>query len=54
MSDFNLPEEDSLNVKAKSFVWNKKNLEKIDLEINKLSKLVNSNLNIKKIEKMIK
>ena len=54
MSDFDLPEEDSLNVKAKNLVWNKKNLDKIDLEINKLSKLVNSNLNIKEIEKMIK
>jgi adenosylcobyric acid synthase len=54
MSDFDLPEEDSLNVKAKSLVWNKKNLDKIDQEIDKLSKLVYSNLNIKEIQRMIK
>lgn len=54
MSDFNLPEEDSLNVKAKEFVWSKKNLEKIDQEIDNLSKLVYSNLDIKQIERMIK
>jgi adenosylcobyric acid synthase len=54
MSDFDLPEEDSLNVKAKEFVWSKKNLEKIDQEIDNLSKLVYSNLDIKKIERMIK
>jgi len=54
MFDFDLPEEDSLNVKAKNLVWNKKNLDKIELEIDKLSKLVYSNLNIKEIEKMIK
>jgi adenosylcobyric acid synthase len=54
MSDFDLPEEDSLNVKAKEFVWSKKNLEKIDQEIDNLSKLVYSNLDIKQIERMIK
>ena len=54
MSDFDLPEEDSLNVKAKNIAWSKKNLDKIDQEIDKLSKLVSSNLNIKEIERMIK
>lgn len=54
MINFELPEEDSLNVKAKNIVWSKKNLDKIDQEIDKLSKLVNSNLNIKKIERLIK
>jgi len=54
MSNFDLPEEDSLNVKAKNIAWNKKNLDKIDQEIDKLSKLVYSNLNMKKIEEMIK
>ena len=54
MSDFDLPEEDSLNVKAKNIAWNKKNLDKIDQEIDKLSKLVYSNLNMKEIERMIK
>jgi len=54
MFDFDLPEEDSLNVIAKNIIWNKKNLDKIDQEIDKLSKLVYSNLNIKKIESLIK
>jgi adenosylcobyric acid synthase len=53
MIDFDLPEEDSLNGKAKNIAWNNKTLDKIDREINRLSKLVNSNINIKKIEKMI-
>ena len=54
MSDFSLPEEDSLNVKPKSIIWNKKNITKMDKEIEKLSKLVKSNLNIKVIERLIK
>ena len=53
MIELDLPEEDSLNGKAKNVVWNNKTLDKIDGEINRLSKLVNSNINIKKIEKMI-
>lgn len=54
MFDFDLPEEDSLNVSAKNIAWNKKNLDKIDQEIDKLSRLVQSNLNIKEIERLIK
>lgn len=54
MFDFDLPEEDSLNVKAKNLAWSKKNLDKIDQEIDKLSKMVYSNLNIKEIERIIK
>lgn len=53
MIDLNLPEEDSLSGNAKNIVWNKKNLVKIDNEIDKLSKLVKSNLNIAEIERMI-
>jgi len=53
MFNFDLPEEDSLSGKAKNIAWNNKTLDKIDIEINKLSKLVNSNINIKKIEEMI-
>lgn len=53
MIDLDLPEEDSLSNKAKNLTWNKINLDKIENEIIKLSKLVNSNLNIKKIERMI-
>jgi len=53
MFDFDLPEEDSLNATPKTIVWTKKNLDKIDQEIEKLSKLVYSNLDIKQIEGMI-
>ncbi len=53
MIDFDLPEEDSLSGKAKNITWTKKNLNKIESEIDKLSKLVNSNLNITQIERMI-
>jgi adenosylcobyric acid synthase len=53
MIDLDLPEEDSLSGKAKNITWNKKNLDKIESEINKISKLVNSNLNITEIERMI-
>jgi len=54
MLDFDLPEEDSLNVSAKNISWNKKNLDKIEQEIDKLSRLVSSNLNIREIERLIK
>ena len=53
-ASFSLPEEDSLGVKPKAMIWNKKNIKKMDMEIEKLSKLVKSNLNIKAIERMIK
>ena len=49
----NLPEEDSLNSNPKDIVWNKKNIKKIDNELNKLSKIVKSNMDINSIEKMI-
>lgn len=54
MAKFSLPEEDSLGVKPKTLSWNKKNIQKMDREIEKLSKLVKSNLDIKAIERMIK
>jgi adenosylcobyric acid synthase len=53
MIDLNLPEEDSLSGTAKNLTWNKKNLDIIESEIDKLSQLVNSNLNIKEIERML-
>ena len=49
----NLPEEDSLNVKPKHITWSKKNISKIDNELNKLSKIVKSNIDINSIEKML-
>ncbi|MCV0410920.1 cobyric acid synthase [Nitrosopumilus sp.] len=49
-----LPEEDSLHVKPKDITWNKKNLLKIDNELNRLAKTVKSNIDIKSIERMLK
>ena len=49
----NLPEEDSLNVKPKDIAWTKKNILKIDDELDKLSKIVKLNIDINSIEKMI-
>jgi len=54
MANFSLPEEDSLGVKPKAMKWNKNNIKKMDREIEKLSKLVKSSLNIKAIERLIK
>jgi len=54
MTQINLPEEDSLNVKPKKIAWTKNNLSKIDKEIDKLAKHVQDNLDMKKIEAMIK
>jgi len=53
MTKLDLPEEDSLNGKAKGLSWNKKNVDKIDREIDKLSKLVKKSLNIKAIERLL-
>ena len=53
MFDFTLPEEDSLNVVPKKMNWTKQNIKKMNNEIDKLSKMVTSNLNIKQIERMI-
>ena len=49
----NLPEEDSLNVNPKDFTWTKKNITKIDDELNTLSKIVKLNIDINSIEKML-
>ena len=49
----NLPEEDSLNAKPKHITWSKKNISKIDGELNILSKIVESNIDVNSIEKML-
>lgn len=54
MLKMNLPEEDSLNVKAKEIAWTKNNILKIDKELDKLAKIVKNNLDLKKIEMLIK
>ena len=50
----NLPEEDSFNVKPRNMTWNKKNILKIDDELNRLAETVKSSIDIKSIEKMLK
>lgn len=54
MMKLDLPEEDSLNAKPKDFLWTKKNISKIDNELNNLAKTVKSNIDIKTIERMLK
>lgn len=54
MLKMNLPEEDSLNVKAKEIAWTKNNISKIDKELDRISKIVKNNLDLKKIEMLIK
>ena len=54
LTPLNLPEEDSLNVTPKEFLWTKKNILKIENELNTLAKIVESNIDIKSIERMLK
>ena len=49
-----LPEEDSLHANPKEIKWTRKNVSKIDNELNKLAKTVKSNIDIKSIERMLR
>ena len=51
--ELELPEEDSLNVKPKEISWNKRNISKINDELDKLANIVKSNVDIKSIERML-
>jgi len=53
LTKFLLPEEDSITSNSKQLALNSKNLKKIDSEIEKLSKVVKSSLNIRAIEKLL-
>ena len=53
LMNLDLPEEDSLNANPKEIQWTKKNLSKIDSELNVLAKTVKSNIDIKSIERML-
>ena len=53
LTKFLLPEEDSITSNSKQIALNSKNLKKIDSEIEKLSRIVKSSLNIRAIEKTI-
>jgi len=54
LMDLDLPEEDSLNVKPKKIMWTKRNMLKIDSEIDRLAQTVKSNIAVKDIEKMLR
>ncbi len=49
-----LPEEDSLHANPKEIKWTRKNISKIDNQLNMLAKTVKSNIDIKSIERMLK
>ena len=53
LTKFLLPEEDSITSNSKQLSLNRQNLKKIDSEIEKLSKVVKSSLNIRAIEKLL-
>ena len=53
LTKFLLPEEDSITSNSKQLALNKQNLKKIDSEIEKLSKVVKSSLNIRAIEGLL-
>ena len=53
LTKFLLPEEDSITSNSKQLALNKHNLKKIDSEIEKLSKVVKSSLNIRAIEGLL-
>ena len=53
LMNLDLPEEDSLHANPKEIQWTKKNLSKIDDELNKLAKTVKSNIDINSIERLL-
>jgi len=53
LTKFLLPAEDSITSNSKQLALNRQNLKKIDSEIEKLSKVVKSSLNIRAIEKFL-
>ena len=54
MTDFKIPDEDSIGNSPKNLNWNTSNLKKLDTEINKIAKVVKSSLNIRQVEKLLK
>jgi len=54
MANFEIPDEDSIGNSPKNLNWNTSNLKKLDKEINKISKIVKSSLNIRKVENLLK
>ena len=54
MTNFEIPDEDSIGNSPKNLNWNASNLKKLDAEINKIAKVVKSSLNIRQVEKLLK
>ena len=54
MTDFEIPDEDSIGNSPKKLNWNTSNLKKLDTEINKIAKIVKSSLNIRQVENLLK
>ena len=54
MIPLDLPEEDSLNVKAREMAWSKRNVAKIDGEIDRLAEIVRENVDMWSIERMVR
>jgi len=54
MTNFEIPDEDSIGNSPKKLNWNTSNLKKLDTEINKIAKIVKSSLNIRQVENLLK
>ena len=54
LTKFSIPDEDSIGNSPKKLVWNKTNLRKLDSEIDKISNVVRSSLNISGIKRILK
>ena len=54
MTKFVIPDEDSIGNSPKNLNWNSSNLKILDMEINKIAKVVKSSLNIRQVEKILK
>mgnify|MGYP001587552863 CR=1 FL=1 len=54
LMQFDIPEEDSLHANPKHVQWSKKYLKSLDLEIENLSRVVKSSLNMKAIGELLK
>jgi len=54
LTKFSIPDEDSIGDSPKKLVWNKTNLRKLDVEIDKISNVIRSSLNISGIKRILK
>jgi len=54
LTKFSIPDEDSIGDSPKKLTWNKTNLRKLNSEIDKISNVVRSSLNISGIKRILK